>query len=325
MTERKHLKAIIRFRMARTGESYASARSHIVRPEARPGLTAAAEFRAHDKHCMTAVFTPDDKHLLSGGFGGQARIWTLDGSPVGELVGHESAISVVRISPDGATAITASSDRTVRIWDLSARRQRAVLGPHRKQVLALDLDAARDLVWSGGHDGRLNRWSLATGKLESQLELGGSVSSVAVRPIDGVVAAATVGAGIAIVSAGGERITRLVDGNEVVASVTWAADGTFLLGSSPGGASIWATDEWEPVRSLESGPGSMLPVALSPDGSRIALGWDHHVGLWSADESQEAAVLPGLPKGVYGLAFSHDGRALAGAAADGRVRVWSVT
>ena len=38
-----------------------------------------------------------------------------------------------------------------------------------------------------------------------------------------------------------------------------------------------------------------------------------------------AASIDGLPKGVYGLSFSHDGRLLAAAAADGRVRVWSVT
>jgi WD40 repeat protein len=69
----------------------------------------------------------------------------------------------------------------------------------------------------------------------------------------------------------------------------------------------------------------MLPVALSPDGSRIALGWDNHVGLWSADESQAGVTIEGLPKGVYGLSFSHDGRLLAVAAADGRVRLWSVT
>src|SRR5690606_10767654 len=102
--------------------------------QVRPSLTPAAEFRAHDKHCMTAVFTADDAQLVSGGFGGQARIWTLDGTPAGELVGHEAAISVVRITPDGSTAITASSDKTVRVWDLHARRQRAVLGTHKKQV-----------------------------------------------------------------------------------------------------------------------------------------------------------------------------------------------
>lgn len=325
MTEQKHLKALIRARMARTGESYTSARRHIVKAEARPSLTPAAEFRAHDKHCMTAVFTPDDAHIISGGFGGQARIWTLDGTLAGELVGHESAVTAVRVSPDGATAITAASDKTIRVWDLPAGRQRAVLGKHRKQVLALDLDAPRDRVWSGGHDGRLNAWSLATGRVAAGIDLGGSVTSVAVRPHDGVVAAATVGLGVAILDPDGAEIARVAQGTRVIGAVTWASDGSFLLVSSPASATVWAVDGWEPVRSLESGAGSMLPVALSPDGSRIALGWDHHVGLWSADETLPAATIEGLPKGVYGLSFSHDGRFLAAAAADGRVRVWSAT
>lgn len=325
MTEQKHLKALIRARMARTGESYTSARRHIVKTEDRPGLTPTVEFRAHDKHCMTAVFTPDDAHIISGGFGGQARIWTLGGSLAGELVGHESAVSAVRVSPDGTLAITAASDKTVRVWDLPTRRQRSVLGKHRKQVLALDLDAPRDRVWSGGHDGRLNAWSLGSGELAAAIDLGGSVTSVAVRGHDGVVAAATVGSGIAVLDPEGTEIARVAQSTPVVGSVTWAADGSFLLASAPSGATVWAVDGWEPVRSLQSGAGSMLPVALSADGSRIALGWDHHMGLWGADESVPAATIEGLPKGVYGLAFSHDGRWLAAAAADGRVRVWSVT
>lgn len=68
----------------------------------------------------------------------------------------------------------------------------------------------------------------------------------------------------------------------------------------------------------------MLSAALGPDGRRIALGWDHAIGLWSADESEPPAIVDGLPKGVYGLSFSHDGRLLTAAAADGRVPVWTV-
>src|SRR5690606_3588880 len=95
MTEQKHLKALVRARMARTGESYTTARRHVVPREASPpGLTPMAEFRAHDRHCMTAVFTPDDEWVVSGGFGGQARIWTTGGRLVGELIGHESSVNV---------------------------------------------------------------------------------------------------------------------------------------------------------------------------------------------------------------------------------------
>ncbi len=326
MTEHKHLKALIRARMARTGESYTAARRHIVgEGQPAPALRSESEFRAHDKHCMTAVFTPDGAHLISGGFGGQARIWTLDGTQAGELIGHESAVSAIRVSAEGGTVVTAASDKSVRVWDLPARRERFVLGSHRKQVLALDLDAPRERVWSGGHDGKLNAWNLATRELDAALDMGGTVNSVAVRPSDGVVAAAAVGAGIAILDAAGQELARIGEGTGIIGSVAWAADGSSLLASTQGHATVWAADDWEAVRTLDSGAGSMLPAAISPDGSRIALGWDNHVGLWSADDSQPPSIMDGLPKGVYGLSFSPDGKKLAGAAADGRVRVWSVT
>jgi WD40 repeat protein len=275
---------------------------------------------------MTAVFTPDGGHIVSGGFGGQARIWTPEGEPLGELIGHESSVNVVRISPDGTTALTAASDKTVRLWDLGSHGERAVLGRHRKQVLALDLDMPRDRAWSGSHDGRLQRWSLSSHELEETIEPGGrSVTSVAVRQDDGTVAVATVGAGILLLDAGGSELARLAEDMAVVTAVTWAADGSFLLASAPGGATAYASDGWEIVRTIQSGGGGMLPVALSSDGSRLALGWDHHVALWSADEAQPPVVVAGLPKGVYGLDFSPDGGRLAMAAADGRVRTFAVS
>lgn len=118
---------------------------------------------------------------------------------------------------------------------------------------------------------------------------------------------------------------RLARDLEVVNSVAWSGDGSVLVASARGSATVWAADGWDPVRSLAIGGGGMLPVALSRDGRRLALGWDNHVALWSADEEQPAVTIDGLPKGVYGLAFSRDSTSLAMAAADGRVRTWDVT
>ena len=47
MTQQKHRKALIRARMARTGEAYTAARRHIVTLERTPALTPAG-----------AVYTP---------------------------------------------------------------------------------------------------------------------------------------------------------------------------------------------------------------------------------------------------------------------------
>ena len=323
MTEQKHLKALIRARMQRTGESYTAARVHIIESTSPLSVTLEREIRAHDKHCMTAVFVPDDDQIISGGFGGQARIWDLEGNPIGELEGHEQSVNVIRISADGATAITASSDKTIRTWDLPARTERAIIGRHRRQVLALDVDAARGFAWSGGHDGKLQQLTLADGAVAATVDLGSSVISVTVRASDGLVAASTRAGGVVLLDADGGIVGRIGD-DRVIPAVAWAADGSFLIGSEQGGATIWSADDWEPVRSLATGPGSMLPVALSPDGSRVATGWDQHLRVWNADVSGAPVTVEGLPKGVYGLAFSHDGRSLALAAADGRVRLYSV-
>ena len=66
----------------------------------------------------------------------------------------------------------------------------------------------------------------------------------------------------------------------------------------------------------------MLPSAVTRDSSLIAIGWEQHVGVWRADEDEPGATVGGLPKGVYALDFSPDGRLLAQGGADGRVRVW---
>ncbi len=75
---------------------------------------------------------------------------------------------------------------------------------------------------------------------------------------------------------------------------------------------------------METGLGGMLPVATSPDGGLVAIGWERHVGLWRAIEDEPALTIDGLPKGVYALDFSPDGRLLAQGGADGRVRIWRV-
>lgn len=56
----------------------------------------------------------------------------------------------------------------------------------------------RERVWSGGHDARLQAWDLQALELVETFDLGGSVTSIALRPVDGLLAVGTVGAGISV-------------------------------------------------------------------------------------------------------------------------------
>ena len=43
------------------------------------------------------------------------------------LTGHTSCVNNVAISPDGATLVSSSGDKTVRVWDVASGECRAVL------------------------------------------------------------------------------------------------------------------------------------------------------------------------------------------------------
>jgi WD40 repeat protein len=163
MTQNKHFKALIRARMAKTGESYSISRSQLLGTLKSIKPELVAEFKAHDKHVSAIAFVPGQRELISGGFSGQARIWsTTDWTWFGELTGHTGSVKGFGISTDGRTAITASSDKTVRLWDLPERTELATLGNHSKPVVAVDLSADGDLAATGSYDGTVRIWSLAT-------------------------------------------------------------------------------------------------------------------------------------------------------------------
>jgi WD40 repeat protein len=109
------------------------------------------------------------------------------------------------------------------------------------------------------------------------------------------------------------------------ANARWSPDGGLLIVVGLDGVvGVFETIDWSEVRRMDIGLGGMLPVATSPDGGLIALGWEHHVALWQAIEDDPVITIEKLPKGVYALDFSPDGRLLAQGGADGRIRVWRV-
>jgi WD40 repeat protein len=67
-----------------------------------------------------------------------------------------------------------------------------------------------------------------------------------------------------------------------------------------------------------------LQLAFGPDGRTVAVGVDGAVLRLSAPDGELLGRYEVPVKGVYGVAISADGRHLACAAADGRVRVWEI-
>jgi WD40 repeat protein len=325
MTANKHLKQLVRARMARTGESYTAARRHVVAPASTRELAPAYVIDAHGRHGQAVTFTPDGQLLVSAGQDATIRAWNShDGAPVFALTGHDNVVNDVVVHDQ--LVVSASTDRTVRLWDLRSRTPRAVLEGHRDAVTVLAAATDQPVVVSGGYDSRVRWWDAANAQLLHEIRSPlRRIAAMALMPSTGHLLVAGTGAQIVVHDGKtGDEVQRLDTGSAAVSGLAVAPDGDVVAAAgAEGTVTVWAAPEWQLVRRIDVGSRATA-VDISPDGGLLAIAWDYHVGVWTldADTPMTTAELP--IKGVYAIAFAPDGTRVAQTGADGRVRCWQL-
>jgi len=58
----------------------------------------------------------DGSLIVTASFDGTTCVWSSDGNELAVLRGHTHMVSSVGFAPDGTRILTASEDRTARIW-----------------------------------------------------------------------------------------------------------------------------------------------------------------------------------------------------------------
>lgn len=138
----------------------------------------------HSAAVRGVAFTPDATQLLSGSADKTLRIWSLaDGTQSG-LIETPAAILVVALLGDGKQAATAGEDGVVRTWNLAdggklVKELKGHIGP--VTALAANPAVPTQLI-SGGNDGTIRLWDGTTGNSVRQMNHGGPVTAIAVRP-----------------------------------------------------------------------------------------------------------------------------------------------
>ncbi|PYJ59857.1 MAG: hypothetical protein DME24_11585, partial [Verrucomicrobia bacterium] len=83
-----------------------------------------SRFVAHAEGITALAFSPDGTLVASGsGYAdGSVKLWQVPtGEPAGTLLGHNAWIPGLAFAPDGKTLASASSDQTIRLWDVAKR------------------------------------------------------------------------------------------------------------------------------------------------------------------------------------------------------------
>jgi len=198
------------------------------------------------------------------------------------------------IATDGRSSLLVSSNRErIEIWDLATEKQVRTLRGHRQWISAIAISPDGKTLASGGLDGTIQLWDLATGTLQASLPAR-HVTVLAFSP-DG-----------RLLASGSRFVTSLRPPN-VPPLQLWDVKARLLLANlNPG----------EPVTA----------IAFNPNGQQLAAGATQTT-VW--DVSTQTQLYRVKSNDVNALIFSGDGRFLLtggeGVRGEDGIKLWKAT
>jgi WD40 repeat protein len=208
----------------------------------------------------------------------------LSQNPPTAVLPHGDTVNSVAFSPDGDRVVTASWDRTVRIWDTSNGSQ-LQLFDQPSNVIDARFSPDGNSVLTLTDSGSLSLWR-ADGPEK------------AVWRVDGVTSPVT------FTHSGNRVLTSRVADDQVQVPVLDASTGTEVL-------------------VLAGHAGGVNSIALSSDDSLVlTAGQDGTARIWDGATGQQRAELGGHQGGVLNAAFRSDDAAIATGDQEGTVRIW---
>jgi WD40 repeat protein len=213
--------------------------------------------------------------------------------------GHSAAVQSVAFSADGRRIVTASDDRTARVWDLQTGGQIAALTEHTAPV--------RSAVFSPD---------------------GLRVVSTQMPQRSGNVTIVTSNDSVALLwdALSGRVILRFEGDMVQLYDATFSPDGKRIVtASGDNTARIWDAATGKPIAVLSGHSDSVLSAAFNSRGDKIVTASaDETVRVWDAEAMTTIAVLKGHSGAVWSAVFSPDGERILTASDDTTARIWRI-
>ncbi|TPX30083.1 hypothetical protein SmJEL517_g06261 [Synchytrium microbalum] len=260
------------------------------------------------------------------------------GVPRRALTGHNHFVQDVVLSSDGQFALSASWDKTLRLWDLNTGKTTKRFVGHTKDVLSVSFSPDNRQIVSGSRDRTIKLWNTLGECKVNIVEDGHSewVSCVRFSPNP---------ANPVIVSSGWDKLVKVWDLNKLklktnhyghtgyISTVTISPDGSLCAtGGKDGVTMLWDLNEAKHLYSLEAND-TVNALCFSPNRYWLCAATGKGITIWDLETKTvvinlnpefEAAGKRALAPSCISLAWSADGQTLFSGYTDNIIYVWEV-
>jgi WD40 repeat protein len=245
------------------------------------------------------------------------------------LAGHGVPVLQAAFSPDGSRIVTASADKTARVWDAATGKALAVLRGHDDLVSSAEFSPDGKYIVTASRDQTARLWDAADGtEIATMRGHKGHVRRARFSPSgDTIVTASNDHTAILWETPTGEMINVLRGHSDRVRAVAFSPDSRHIVtGSLDLTVRLWDAATGEETAVLSGHQFLIRAVAFGPKSERVVTAsLDGTARLWDTADGSLIGVLRGHDERLEDVAFSPDGKSVVTASEDQTARMWDAT
>ena len=237
------------------------------------------------------------------------------------LSGHTDYVGCLAFSPDGASLVSGSHDKTVKLWDVQTGGVVKTFYGHTRWVLSVSISADHTMIASGSRDKAVHLWNIQTEECHCIIEQQDWVFHVRFSPTNPQHLISVAGGEVWHWDNNGHQTNPPHYGT----NVAFSSDGTQLVVCRGKDLIVQHSSSGAIVAKFHVTNSSVNHCCFSPDGRLIAAASGHTAYVWDITSSHPLPInsFAGHTDKITSLVFSSPS-SLISSSEDESTKFWQV-